>query len=184
MSCITLLSFWASVENAFFLVLFVLIITLSGVHLWSQFPSTPQQRWSLEGNSSEIACFCSAPGLVCEFSLCFDYLDSNLVRFVSTASSVSSVWSPDLGRRCLGWTVLGVFLSANFLDRTTNGDSVDIPGLADIVRLATTLSHGYILAMWGFSCFQIFLSPYNFPLLPPAQILILWRTMAVKCLIC
>lgn len=64
-------------------------------------------------------------------------------------------------------------LSANFLDRTTNGDSVDIPGLADIVRLATTLSYGYSLAMWGFSCFQIFLSPYNFPLLPPAQILIL-----------
>lgn len=31
-------------------------------------------------------------------------------------------------------------LPANFLDRTTNGDSVDIPGLADIVRLATTLS--------------------------------------------
>ena len=63
-------------------------------------------------------------------------------------------------------------LSANFLDRT-NADSVGIPGLADIVRLATTLSHGYILAMWGFSCSQIFLSPYNFPLLPPAQILIL-----------
>ena len=61
-------------------------------------------------------------------------------------------------------------LSANFLDRT-NADSVGIPGLADIVRLATTLSHGYILAMWGFSCSQIFLSPSNFPLLPPAQIL-------------
>ena len=64
-------------------------------------------------------------------------------------------------------------LSANFWDRTTDADSMDIPGLADTVRLATTLSRGYILAMWGSSCSQIFLSPCDFPLLPPAQMLIL-----------